>query len=138
MFWGAANCGNCHAIRGKGGSLGPDLTNVAGQRTVTQLRDGILQPDANPVPGYTAVTAVLKDGKTLSGVARNRTNYSLQLQDSSGNLHLLDMTQIRELTISKHSAMPGDYGKRFSKEQIQNLLAYLSAQSVRPVELTKK
>ena len=138
LFWAAGGCGNCHAIRGKGGRLGPDLTNIGGDRTATQLRDALLQPDANPVPGYSSAIVTMKDGSTLRGVARNRTNYSVQLQDREGNLHLLQMDQVREITISKRSTMPDDFGKRLSKEQLQNLLAYLSLQSVRPVEVSKK
>jgi putative heme-binding domain-containing protein len=132
IFWSGAGCSGCHAIAGNGGRLGPDLTNIGGNRTLTQLRDAVLQPDANPVAGYLSAVAVLKDGSTLRGVARNRTNYSLQLQDNSGTLHLLRMDSIRQLTISKRSPMPDDYGKRLTPDQLQDLLSFLARQSVRP------
>jgi len=134
LFWGKAGCNQCHRIRGRGGMLGPDLTNIGGTRPLPQLRDAILDPDADVLPGYRAVTVVLKNGKTLRGVARNRTNYSLQLQDADGNLHLLSMAEVRELTLSKGSPMPKDFGKRLSAKEIDDLLAYLSQQSIRPVE----
>lgn len=134
LFWGEAKCSGCHAIRGRGGRLGPDLTNIGADRTATQLRDALLDPNANPVPGYLSATVTLKDGTTLRGVARNRTNYSIDLQDGKGNLHLLSMSQVRDVTLSKISPMPSDYSRRMSKEQIQDILAYLSAQSIRPVE----
>ncbi len=138
IFWDKAKCGGCHAIQGRGGRIGPDLTNIGALRTRTQLRDAVLAPDLNPVQGYQSATVLLKDGTALRGVARNRTNYSLQLQDKDGNLHLLQMDRIREITISKHSIMPNDYGQRLGAQELQNVLAYLSRQSIRPVETAKK
>ena len=131
LFWGEANCGRCHAIRGRGGKLGPDLTNIGGTRALPQLREAILDPDANPVPGYTAATVVLEDGRSLDGIVRNRTNYSVQFQDREGNLHLLATTQIREITLHKRSPMPNDYGKKLTSRQLQDVLAYLSRQTIR-------
>src|SRR5947208_7711638 len=60
-------------------------------------------------PGFRGVKVILKDGRTLKGVARNRTNYSVQILDEKGNLHLLPMSIVEQLTISEHSPMPGDY-----------------------------
>jgi hypothetical protein len=65
-------------------------------------------------------------------VARDVTNYSVAILDQTGNLHLLSKSDLRELKMSDHSPMPQDYGKRFTREQIDNLIAYLSQRSVRP------
>ena len=137
IFWGEAGCGGCHSVRGKGGALGPDLTNAGGTHSLPELREAILNPSDNPVAGYLNAVVQLKDGRTLKGVARNRTNYSLQLQDGQGKLHLLSMERVREVTILKQSLMPGDYGKRLTPEQLTNVLAYLSRQTIRPVEAAK-
>ncbi len=79
----------------------------------------------------------LRNGKTLRGVARNRTNYSLQLQEANGNLHLLSMNDVTKITLTKSSLMPKDFAKRLSSEDIDNLVAYLSRQSLRPAEEKK-
>jgi hypothetical protein len=73
----------------------------------------------------------LKSGKKLEGVARNRNNYSLQMIDRSGELHLLSMRDVEKLEISPHSPMPADYAKRLSKTELENLLAYLAQQAMR-------
>jgi putative heme-binding domain-containing protein len=138
LFWGKAGCGSCHSIRGRGGKQGPDLTNAGSTRPLPQLRQDILDPDAAGDSGYRAVKVVLRKGATLQGVARNFTNYSLQLQDAQGNLHLLSMADIREMTIAKGSSMPKDYGQRLTAQELDDLLAYLSRQSARPIEAKKK
>ncbi len=138
LFWGKTGCSNCHRIRGKGGQLGPDLSNVAAMRALPQIRQSIIDPDSNGEQGYRGVTVVLKSGQTLRGVARNRTNYSLQLQDGKGALHLLLMSDIADMTLGKGSPMPKDFGKRLAKQDIDNLVAFLSRQSMRPPDDMKK
>jgi hypothetical protein len=81
--------------------------------------------------GEEAVTVSLKNGKQIQGVARNRNNYSLQLLDRKGDLHLISMLDVDQLTISTRSPMPGDFGQRLSKQELQDLFAFLARQTVR-------
>lgn len=138
LFAGKGGCMNCHAINNQGGKMGPDLSNLASVRPILAIREAIIDPDADGSIGYHAVSVNLKNGKTLKGVARNRSNYSLQLQDREGNLHLINMADVTEMTLSKGSPMPKDYGKRFSASELDDLVAYLSRQSLRPFEKESK
>jgi putative heme-binding domain-containing protein len=135
----AANgCANCHRINGKGGLLGPDLSNVAAVRALPDLRESVIDPDADGAQGYRAVTLTFKDGRTLKGVARNRSNYSVQVQDAKGNLHLVPMDSVTEMTIGRGSPMPKDYGKKIGQKDLDDLVSYLARQSIRPAEVAKK
>jgi len=138
LFWGKGGCGKCHGIRGKGGKLGPDLSNVGSVRPLPMIRDSIIDPDANGAVGYRAATVTLRSGKTLKGVARNRTNYSLQLQDADGNLHLVNMADVTALTLGAGSPMPKDFAKKLDETEIENLTAFLARQTVRKIEAAKK
>ena len=134
----AKGCQGCHQVNGRGGQLGPDLSNAGAMRSLPQLREAIVDPDADGAFGYRAVTAVMNDGRTWQGVARNRTNYSLQLQDAQGKLHLLNVGDIRELTLSKGSPMPKDYAGRLNQQEMDDLLSYLARQTLRPAKLAQK
>ncbi len=110
-------------VSGVGKPLGPDLTEAGKQMTVDQIREALLQPDAQITPGYELVTLRLKDGKTLRGFARSRTNFDIQLQDLTGGLHSLPLDRISSVADEKKSLMPP---LKASPEELQNLIAYLS------------
>jgi putative heme-binding domain-containing protein len=139
VFWGEkAGCSECHSIRGQGGRMGPDLTNIGATHPLALIREAILEPSKGlSMLGQEAVTVTLKSGKKIEGIARNRNNYSLQVIDRSGSLHLISMLDVTQLEISARSPMPEDYGKRLTKQELENLLAFLAGQSVRPFGAVK-
>jgi PQQ-dependent dehydrogenase (methanol/ethanol family) len=122
-FFGTGKCATCHMVDGRGAATGPDLSNVAREMTVSQIRASLLQPSASFTPGYQPVTVQLRDGKTLQGFARSRSNYELVLQDRTGRFHLLREEEISTIREDKQSPMPT---VQASPEELQNLIAYLS------------
>ena len=65
-------------------------------------------------------------------MARNNDDFSIQILDAKGDLHLLSKAKLRDVVFQKNSLMPEDYGRRLTAEEIANVLAFLSRQSVRP------
>ncbi len=138
VFFGKGGCNECHTVRRRGGNVGPDLSNAGGTRSLAQLRESLLDPDADGAYNYRGVTITMRNGKTLKGIARNRSNYSLQLQDAQGDLHLLNVADFASIKITSGSPMPKDFAKRLNKDEIENVLAFLAKQSVRAVEISRK
>ncbi len=140
VFWSTkTGCSNCHAIRGRGSRMGPDLSNIGGSQPLAVIKESILEPSKDlSYAGKEGVTVVLKSGETIKGVARNRSNYSLQVVDQKGDLHLISMTDVKELTVLDHSLMPSGYGKRLSADELRDLLAYLAHQTVRDKTTTAR
>jgi putative heme-binding domain-containing protein len=136
IYWGAkAGCANCHSIRGQGGSMGPDLSNIGGSRPLAVIRESVVEPAKDLYYlGNEAATVELKNGQKLEGVAKNRSNYSLQLVDTKGALHLIQMRDVKKLTISDTTPMPTDFAKRLSRTELRDLLAYLAKQDIRGKE----
>ncbi|MDX1978952.1 MAG: c-type cytochrome [Bryobacteraceae bacterium] len=132
FFSSKAGCANCHSIRGQGGRMGPDLSNVGGSRPLAVIRESVVEPSKDlSLLGNEGVTVTLHSGQVIKGIARNRSNYAMQVVDGKGRLHLLNMIDVKELSISGKSPMPGDYASRLSKQELTDLLAYLASQSLR-------
>jgi cytochrome c oxidase cbb3-type subunit III len=126
-FFGAAKCSTCHMILGRGGYPGPDLSNIGADRTVPQLKESVMKPSARIADGYRAITAVLKSGRTIRGVAKNHNNYSVQILDTAGKLHLLNLDEIAKLEMTDGSMMPA----LSDEAEAIHLIAFLSRQSTR-------
>ena len=131
LFFGKAGCANCHTIRGRGGFPGPDLSNIGRVRSFRQLRESLLDPDAEIAEGYGGVTVITKSGQTIDGVARDSTNYAIQILDAQGAIHRLLKADLRDVVLRKNSLMPSDFKQRLSSTDIENLLAFLGRQSIR-------
>jgi cytochrome c oxidase cbb3-type subunit 3 len=130
IFFGKGGCSGCHMIRGEGGFPGPDLSEIGSTRTLAQLRQALLQPDARPLPEFRGVIAITRDGRQIQGVARSSTNYSLAILDARGALHLLSSADLQKVTFQSKSLMPDDYSRRLTPPEIDNVLAFLSSQSM--------
>ena len=130
LFFGKGRCSGCHMIRGQGGLLGPDLSNVGGDRTLAEIKRSILSPGLSEGAKYKAITVVTLKGEKIAGTLRNRDNFSLQMMDAQGNLHFFSSAELREVVLQERSVMPENYGKLLSEAELQNLLAFLSRQTV--------
>jgi len=130
LFFGKGRCSGCHMIRGQGGLLGPDLSNVGGDRTLAEIKQSIVSPSLAEGNKYKAVTVVTLKGEKIAGTLRNRDNFSLQMMDAQGNLHFFSSEELREVVLQQKSVMPENYGKLLSEAELQNLLAFLSRQTV--------
>jgi hypothetical protein len=87
----------------------------------------LLKPSARIADGYRSVTAVLKSGQTVQGVAKNYNNYSAQILDHAGTLHLLNRDEIASLDVKDTSMMPA----LSEPNEALDLVAFLSRQSAR-------
>ncbi|MFN7997902.1 MAG: PQQ-binding-like beta-propeller repeat protein [Bryobacteraceae bacterium] len=122
FFFGEANCGSCHMVRGRGKAVGPDLSST-GELTVREIREALLEPDRRISPGYDLVTVTLRDGATIRGFARQRSSFDLQLQDLDGKLHPIEQSRIVAVREEKRSLMPP---LQTSSGNLRDLTAYLS------------
>ncbi|HET7101898.1 MAG TPA: c-type cytochrome, partial [Terriglobia bacterium] len=123
FFFGKGQCATCHMVYGRGSATGPDLSNLAHELSVAAIRTSLLQPGASLALGYQTVTVRLRDGKTVRGFARNRSNFEIVVQDLKRKFHLLQNGEVSALSEDQQSQMPP---VKASSEQLQNLIAFLS------------
>ena len=129
IFFGKQGCSECHAILGRGGYLGPDLSDIGAARRLGEIREAILNPKAEASPGYRPVLIEVAKGQRLRGVARHESNWSMQVLDEKGSLHLLRGAAMQTAQFQNRSWMPAAH---LSEEEMQNLLAYLSRRTLVP------
>ncbi|HXW03924.1 MAG TPA: PVC-type heme-binding CxxCH protein [Vicinamibacterales bacterium] len=67
FFSPASGCSSCHGFNGRGGDLGPDLTNVGRSKTRPQILDAILRPSAEISPDYQGWFVRTADGRLHTG-----------------------------------------------------------------------
>ena len=137
LFFGAARCASCHEVNGRGGIVGPELSGAAARFTPAAMRQKLLAA-SNPIaaagggrggrsgPAPATITVKTKDGREIRGVRRNEDTFSLQMIDTSGQLHLLDKQTLTSVVVESGSLHPPDYATELSGADIANLVAYLS------------
>src|SRR5262249_21653026 len=76
---GLAGCANCHRVRGEGGDVGPDLSDVGGKLGREHLVEAVLEPSRQIVEGYRPTTVALADGRVLTGLVKSETDDALVL-----------------------------------------------------------
>ena len=123
FFFGDGKCASCHTAAGRGGSTGPDLSNIARQLTLAELEQSLTDPSARIAPGYGVVAVTLNNGQTLRGFARSRGSHDVSLQTMDGAMHLLTDRDYRAVKTEEASLMPP---LRAPASTERDLLAWLS------------
>lgn len=122
-----AMCLKCHAVKGEGGTVGPDLGRIGAQRTRTHLLESILFPNKEITPGYENLVLTLKNGSSVSGTLKAETATDLTLdspEDGTMKISKADiLSRARGL-----SSMPDDAAKALSKRELRDLIEFLASQ----------
>jgi putative heme-binding domain-containing protein len=125
LFFGKAACSDCHMANGAGGFMASDLSNFGGTHSAQQIRESITDPNKNLDHLSETVVATTLDGRTLTGIARNEDNFSLQLQTADGVFHLIEKSNLQRLEHRPESLMPSDYESRLKPQELDDIVGYL-------------
>ena len=132
------NCASCHVVKGQGGILGPELTEIGAVRGPQYLRQAIVEPAAAfPTstlrvqgPGYNEfmpVRVVLKDGGEVRGIRLNEDLFTIQLRDSSGKFHSIRKSNAELIRKETNASLMPSFAGRASDAELDDLVAYLSS-----------
>jgi cytochrome c oxidase cbb3-type subunit III len=116
LFFGKAQCAECHMADGKGGFLASDLSGYGKAHSADELRQQIADHKEAGRRQWTRV--VTPNGKEYFGIVRNEDNFSLQLQTSDGDFLFWRKTDLAAIAHKDPASLNGN--------DLDNLIAYLS------------
>jgi putative membrane-bound dehydrogenase-like protein len=118
------NCASCHAFRGRGHEVGPNLIEFTG-KSAQDFLVAILDPNAAINPNFIAYNIEVKDGRSLTGIVRGETASSLTLVQGGGVRETIPRAEISEIRASQVSLMPENLEQAMTQQDIADLLAWL-------------
>ncbi|MGB0580483.1 MAG: PVC-type heme-binding CxxCH protein [Limisphaerales bacterium] len=120
-----AACNICHKVNGKGGIVGPELTNIGGIRTRRDLLEAIAFPNATFAREYEPYRITLKNGDELNGRILEEASDHVRFIDATNNPQTIQRRGIDSIKPSSVSLMPAGLDQALSREQLGDLIAYL-------------
>jgi putative membrane-bound dehydrogenase-like protein len=127
----ASTCATCHRLFQSGGTIAPDLTG-SNRRDLAYVLENIF--DSNAVVGkdYQLQIFVLRDGRVVSGLVVRESETAFTVRTVNEEI-LVAKSEIRESQASDDSLMPDGLLENFSREDVRDLIAYLSRDAQVPL-----
>ena len=117
-------CALCHTMRGEGGRVCLDRTNLIYRDYDSVLRD-IADPNAAINPEHVAYTVTEKDGSEITAVLIAENASSVSIAQVGSQLIDVPRSEIREMKQLAISLMPPGLDKALNAEQLRGLMSYL-------------
>ena len=118
-------CLNCHQAQGQGREFGPALAGLGRKYNREQVLDQILKPSKAIHPDYVLQEVLLKEGESLVGFIRNRTEKEVVLLDPALQEHRILFTRIKSIRPNPLSAMPLGLTQNLTTQEAADLIDYL-------------
>ena len=117
-------CIVCHQLAGQGALVGPQLDGIGG-RGLERLLEDILDPNRNVDKAFRTTVFVLKDGETVSGLARREEGGAFIYALANGQEARVPKTDVKERRETETSLMPANFHEALTPAELNDLLAFL-------------
>jgi len=133
LFFGKkAGCSGCHTILVEGAAVGPDLTGIGAVRSGLDLIEAIVFPSASFVPGH-EVYRVETAAEVHTGVQGESTPEAVVILSGPNDRVRIPRKQIVSMRPALVSLMPDGFAEELTRQELNDLLAFLQAQKARAV-----
>lgn len=121
----ANSCLKCHAIRGAGGQVGPELSDIGTVSPVDFLITSVMVPEAAVKEQHQMMTALTTDGRILQGIIVDESTETIRLKDAEGKEFTIPAAEIEERKTGG-SLMPKGLPKLMTRQEFVDLIRFLS------------
>ena len=128
------HCSNCHRLQDTGHLVGPDIVAYSG-KPVQSLLIAMLDPNQAVDPRYQSYVAVLKDGRSVTGLIAEETASGLTLLAAEGKRESVLRSEIDEIRSTGKSLMPEGFEQNATPEDMNHLWAYFRTLRLPPKTL---
>ena len=129
-MYAAVTCKMCHSMKGEGGAIGPDLTQLGTRFTSKDMLEAIILPDKTVSDQYAATHYSLKNGSSIVGRLINEDKMAYYISQNPYAPNVLEKVLKKNVISSKPSAasiMFGGLINSLNEEELKDLMAYLMA-----------
>jgi putative heme-binding domain-containing protein len=118
-------CATCHSVEGRGGAVGPDLSNMS-KLTPTQLLESIREPSKEIAPAFTTFHLTLRDGRDVYGIDLFQDDKSaVTLRDATGATARYKNSDIVTREPMPVSMMPPGLTALMTAQELRDVIAFL-------------
>ena len=131
-----SNCARCHRVRGEGGSLGPDLSQITSRRSAAALVNSVREPSATIARRYHSVSLVFEglsagasgSRQRIQGTLKSEDAFSIQMMDTNQQLRAFMKADLLEFMREADSLMPAVSRTDLSSAELEDILTFLQSQ----------
>ena len=127
LYAGKGGCTKCHTVGGRGGAIGPDLSDIGARRSVHYLRAALVKPEAAVPNGFLLVEIVTIAGVRIAGIRLNEDAFSIQIRDLSGQFHSFWKSELAGLDRQRGKSPMPSYEGLLTSAELEDLIAYLDS-----------
>jgi putative heme-binding domain-containing protein len=126
----ATTCIRCHAIKGEGGNVGPDLTQIGTRFSTKDIMEAILLPSKTISDQYATTEFQLKNGKSMVGKITNQDDENYYIAQNPYVADILVKVPKKNVLSKNYSSvssmLPGMVNS-LNAEELRDLVAYLKS-----------
>jgi putative heme-binding domain-containing protein len=140
-MYNASVCSSCHSMRGEGGQIGPDLTQVGTRFSSKDILEAIIDPNKTISDQYAATTFYLKSGKSIVGRLINQDDQKYTVSQNPFAPQILreiPKAEVARTKVSDVSIMLPGMINNLNGDELRDLMAFLMAGGNKESDVYKK
>jgi putative heme-binding domain-containing protein len=126
----SATCNTCHSMRGEGGAVGPELTQLGTRFTPKDMLEAIIEPNKTISDQYAVTAFSMKNGTTIVGklISQDQNKYVISQNPFAPDvLTNVLKKNVVEAKTSGVSIMYSGLVNGMGKNELRDLVAFLMA-----------